>query len=909
MEPDSVFPLVAATRASLYAFNVLVSSLGATTNDNHRKLMPLVALQNQRDRLKIWAGNLGALQHGSASLDTRLRESSVMRTTILKHINQLQEAIKRSTEVVQGFRPSLEETFESDELIWDSSTDSSSSEEGEHTSLRTELGQSMAEITAILSDLFKLSLRIRNPTTRLTPQPVRKALLYREMVQTDDGDELDILECYSNFDRAHVKDVFRQFRGMDDLEGPDDYLLERWTKSITNRRRIFAYWRKHAKKLAKETGQEQAAVKGPEPFLNLPERTHPKPGERPVLSIADPQTRLSVTERTGLSGTEATEYNLKLDEEIDSESTISYATTAYGLDGSTAELPQAPLVQPGQSEFTCPYCWITCPARHAKGKYWRAHILQDLQPYMCTYPDCSNAEAMYGTRNAWLHHEEQAHRKVWRCFEHGDFFKSKETLKHHLVSQHRDLGQAQVQSMVDLAHAALKDTRTTCPFCLLEGPFSRGFENHVAYHQERLARFALPRGAEMEVDHSVNDKSSRGANRTRSMDSLRSISLSFVSAQLSEHSNLAVSLVATETEQDEAMSFYNRIQRDIHLNKDGKKFLPADTIDKLVCREIIETELGGEVSDWELASLIEFILHEPAKKVFLTLALCGDINSMIDLWKSSLCDEHLPVVEVALPGMEGGYFKNEADALEKIRGFESPHLVTPIASFRYHGEENGCFLLPWAEGGDLTNFWADETSSLEDARMMTWVLDQLRGLCHALSLLHGKGIYHGFVMPQTILHFKEGDYKGILRLTNVGASKDDESTRYAAPEFAHGKRMSPTDDVWALGCIFLEFVMWMVYGDKKLNEFLEAVDSGFWWNSGSEVAIIPEVQFWLGRIPRRLPSTESAISDLFDLIVSHMFVKNPDKRSTSVQVHEHLVRICNRASRDPNYLMVGKGPT
>jgi hypothetical protein len=44
-------------------------------------------------RFKIWAGNLGALQRGSSSLDVRLRESSVMRIAILQILNSFRETL------------------------------------------------------------------------------------------------------------------------------------------------------------------------------------------------------------------------------------------------------------------------------------------------------------------------------------------------------------------------------------------------------------------------------------------------------------------------------------------------------------------------------------------------------------------------------------------------------------------------------------------------------------------------------------------------------------------------------------------------------------------------------------------------------------------------------------------------
>lgn len=44
----------------------------------------------------------------------------------------------------------------------------------------------------------------------------------------------------------------------------------------------------------------------------------------------------------------------------------------------------------------------------------RAHNLRDLQPYVCTYPDCVDGHRLYGSRQAWFDHESTAHRQYWR---------------------------------------------------------------------------------------------------------------------------------------------------------------------------------------------------------------------------------------------------------------------------------------------------------------------------------------------------------------------------------------------------------------------------------------------------------------------------------------------------------------
>ena len=51
--------------------------------------MSLQAMEDEMGRLKVWAGNLGAYQLGSASLDYRLREASHIKSQIVKMLQYL----------------------------------------------------------------------------------------------------------------------------------------------------------------------------------------------------------------------------------------------------------------------------------------------------------------------------------------------------------------------------------------------------------------------------------------------------------------------------------------------------------------------------------------------------------------------------------------------------------------------------------------------------------------------------------------------------------------------------------------------------------------------------------------------------------------------------------------------------
>lgn len=220
IKTQSVSPIATASKACLINFDALLSSLGGA--EESRRLMDPCSVQNLRDRFKVWTGNLGALKAGRASLDFRLEESTLMHKTVLRSLDQLQGTINKSIEVVQGLRPPWEIAFADDAaLMSDSSSDSSTSCNEERPSTRTELGQNMSEMTNIISDLFKLSFKIRNPAMRLAAPSVLNALAHKEMVKVDDTTSVDLLACYFNFDLAHVKEHFKELRPVVRIEDWD----------------------------------------------------------------------------------------------------------------------------------------------------------------------------------------------------------------------------------------------------------------------------------------------------------------------------------------------------------------------------------------------------------------------------------------------------------------------------------------------------------------------------------------------------------------------------------------------------------------------------------------------------------------------------------------------------------------
>lgn len=236
-----------------------------------------------------------------------------------------------------------------------------------------------------MEHLYRLSFKMRSTRYRSL---TKKALLMKE---EDPETGKDLFVSYAIFDRRHVQESLDHLRPRpsskdfaaepvrdqnhslvdvldagDRLLGTDDFLRDRLAKAITNRRRYFAYWRRHALKLSHVTNE----LGPPQNFTTLAKHAEPVPKSPTTPSISG---NLIPTPgpRTMVSGIDFSMYNCELDDQLDTETVVSYATTAYDIDGKSPELPPPPHDAAGKSEFVCPYCWIACPSKQGRGKLWQ----------------------------------------------------------------------------------------------------------------------------------------------------------------------------------------------------------------------------------------------------------------------------------------------------------------------------------------------------------------------------------------------------------------------------------------------------------------------------------------------------------------------------------------------------------
>ncbi len=191
---------------------------------------------------------------------------------------------------------------------------------------------------------------------------------------------------------------------------------------------------------------------------------------------------------------------------------------------------------------------------------------------------------------------------------------------------------------------------------------------------------------------------------------------------------------------------------------------------------------------------------------------------------------------------------------------------------------------------------------------------------------------HGDLKPENILWFNdlEGvDNAGILQIADLGLgrfhrleSRSKQNPRtitgsptYVPPELALETNISRAYDIWSLGCIFLEFITWLVEGPVGLDSFVEAriarahdgVDDDTFYmlfnsSSGRYGEVRRGVTNWMERL-RRDHSYSEMIIDLLDLVQTRMLRANPEERVRAERLDTLIEAMLRRAETAHTYLL------
>jgi serine/threonine protein kinase len=136
------------------------------------------------------------------------------------------------------------------------------------------------------------------------------------------------------------------------------------------------------------------------------------------------------------------------------------------------------------------------------------------------------------------------------------------------------------------------------------------------------------------------------------------------------------------------------------------------------------------------------------------------------------------------------------------------------------------------------------------------------------------------------------------------------------PELPLGKLISRAYDIWSLGCIFLEFVTWILLGPEGLSEFDDARmamahdgvrDDLFYtlFNSGSgyQYGEVREgVKDWITKLHQCNTSSEM-VRDVLDLIEKQMLQVKVEDRISAQKLHDFFTAKLQEGEDDRHYLL------
>ncbi|RSM02826.1 hypothetical protein CEP52_007736 [Fusarium oligoseptatum] len=204
---------------------------------------------------------------------------------------------------------------------------------------------------------------------------------------------------------------------------------------------------------------------------------------------------------------------------------------------------------------------------------------------------------------------------------------------------------------------------------------------------------------------------------------------------------------------------------------------------------------------------------------------------------------------------------------------------------------------------------------------------EIKNLSHALERLAGEGCRHSDLKPQNILLFPDARTSGTLKITDLGISKfhtyatinrwDQTSAqfvtvRYGPPEFdelnpgrvkdyvdgSSNQKLSRRFDIWSLGCVFVEFLIWARLGLGSFYAFnVSMKEAKRYWkhgSSGSSGYLLHEtVTYWLTTVQGLLGQTadDIAVRSVLQLVEDGMLIVECSDRYEASEVHKRLRKI------------------
>ncbi|KAF2490603.1 hypothetical protein BU16DRAFT_159462 [Lophium mytilinum] len=375
---------------------------------------------------------------------------------------------------------------------------------------QTELRQLMQSVSFTVTCLWRIPIRRPAPIDRIKDKSAAETSYYQP------------------FDILYVKDK---------LPFVDESVANRLGKLISKRRQIMQYRKGHTDALQSITI---------EPRHTAERRVAELGGTTSVGDLTAPSksapSRQTQEEKATTLRLPRNEMELQDVSRLYAPSMPESRTTAASDQAANTErviIPPRPVGKNGKplEQFVCPYCSVTQIIKSERS--WKKHVLEDLQPYACTYPACELQEYLFENREEWNNHETQHHRLEWSCNtqDHQCFVELPSFLEHMAGIHDSSLNERQIQASRGMFQRPVQSHSGVCTLCHKQ---ATKLKIHVSRHLEQMSLFAIPPAdmmKDLDSDISGSGLSHRNINGSKSKKALSrgSGSLSRISDDVVSH--------------------------------------------------------------------------------------------------------------------------------------------------------------------------------------------------------------------------------------------------------------------------------------------------------------------------------------------------------------------------------------
>lgn len=280
-------------------------------------------------------------------------------------------------------------------------------------------------------------------------------------------------------------------------------------------------------------------------------------------------------------------------------------------------------------------------------------------------------------------------------------------------------------------------------------------------------------------------------------------------------------------------------------------------------------------------------------------------------------------------------FQQELRVLDELRKYPLKHIVTHLATWTQGGRYY--MLFPYAQC-NLREYMKWVRFGGPTKENIIWLLRQFRGLAEALKGIHDlsgtgalepapslvtrplgerKAGYHHDLKPENILFYKFTDTFEIsdfgsgkvhtYRSGSYNTSSANGTLTYEPPEAAKlGSKTSRPYDVWSLGCVFLELLIWAVLGFQEVEDFRSkrldrrypgsqtdtVEDDGFWQMlQNGDITVRKSVDNWTQILKEAILQQQSQpFKEVLDLVL-RMLETVKETRIPALDLYDTLDRI------------------